>query len=405
MPSFAKNWCFTLQVKRREAARIMSEPQKKPLTFKKSAKVAYYIYSLEVASTGQHHLQGTICFATRKRIKAVKEAIGGKPHCEVCKDLQASIDYCRKPETHIEGPWTEGEEPKGQGARTDIAVLYRFIKEGRSLKRIVDENPAYARMEKHAKFMKSLVGEDVSQARERKKFKVIILYGSTETGKTFAAHHTIPEGRDVYSVEIAENPAYRTWFDNYDGQQVIIIDEVEPGQMHAKWFKRVCQSYKLQVQVKGSTVWAQWDTVIITSNYSPKEWFAFPQTPGGDALREAIKRRITEIWHFTGPRRYQKVDWDETPLEAVEHTIPYQAEYDPSHRHQDPNADLLADMPDDFLLAVPTPSPIPVIADTPVIADAPVIADTPPLAGYIPDSDPIPDQPYVNDSEEEFLTK
>lgn len=32
-------------------------------------------------------------------------------HIEICRDVEASIKYCSKEDTRIDGPWTHGESP------------------------------------------------------------------------------------------------------------------------------------------------------------------------------------------------------------------------------------------------------------------------------------------------------
>lgn len=90
--------------------------------------VDYIIFGKEIGTSGTPHLQGTVCFQSRKRLAQVKETIG-KAHCTVTRYLTQSIEYCKK-----DGDYTElGTVPltgqKGE-KRSDIEEFKRSVKEG-----------------------------------------------------------------------------------------------------------------------------------------------------------------------------------------------------------------------------------------------------------------------------------
>lgn len=53
-------------------------------------------YGREIASTGTKHLQGVIVLNIPQRLSHLKSSFGISPHWEVCKNLNASINYCKK---------------------------------------------------------------------------------------------------------------------------------------------------------------------------------------------------------------------------------------------------------------------------------------------------------------------
>jgi len=75
------------------------------------------IVSLEKGKNGQEHFQCTVRCKSRKRRSAVRKWLlthyddlefPEKDYCEPCRKMWASIQYCKKEETHIAGPWTWG---------------------------------------------------------------------------------------------------------------------------------------------------------------------------------------------------------------------------------------------------------------------------------------------------------
>ena len=128
----ARNWCFTLQINEwtnwsDQAAAIEAHPS-----------VRGWIYQLEEAETGQLHLQGYVEFTDALRFNTVR-AIAPSAHWETRKGTREQcIDYCRKTETRIDGPWFSDEqflEATGQGKRSDLDRAVALLGETKSLKR------------------------------------------------------------------------------------------------------------------------------------------------------------------------------------------------------------------------------------------------------------------------------
>lgn len=112
----AKHWCFTLNNPTPADIDRLSLP---------IVGVEYLIFGKEVGASGTPHLQGTVCFQSRKRLQQVI-AIIGQAHCTVTRYLSQSIDYCKK-----DGDFTEnGQPPAGKGERSDLEEFKASVKEG-----------------------------------------------------------------------------------------------------------------------------------------------------------------------------------------------------------------------------------------------------------------------------------
>lgn len=123
----AKHWCFTLNnYTPADLDRLSTLPQ----------DATYLIYGKEIGEQGTPHLQGQVCFRSRKRLNQVIGIIG-QAHLSVTKYLLESIEYCKK-----EGDFNEyGEIPKTQGGRTDLEDFKASVKEGVTcLKTLRDEH-------------------------------------------------------------------------------------------------------------------------------------------------------------------------------------------------------------------------------------------------------------------------
>ena len=100
----ARHWCITIK-------------KKKGITWKakEDERVRYVIWQLEEGKGGYLHYQVYIEFNSPQRLEAVKKYINrSDAHCEKRKGpREKARNYCRKEESHVEGPWEIGKWIKG----------------------------------------------------------------------------------------------------------------------------------------------------------------------------------------------------------------------------------------------------------------------------------------------------
>lgn len=118
----AKYWCFTLNNYTPADVDRLSTP---------IPGIEYLIFGKEVGASGTPHLQGTVCFQSRKRLPQVIASLG-QCHCTVTRSLSQSIEYCKK-----EGDWTSwGTMPtqrprqEGGGRRNDLEEFKESVRSG-----------------------------------------------------------------------------------------------------------------------------------------------------------------------------------------------------------------------------------------------------------------------------------
>ncbi len=64
------------------------------------------------------------------------------------------------------------------------------------------------------------------------------------------------------------------WFDGYDGQDILLLDDFAADQVPFQDLLRWCDIYRITLQVKGAIAHAAWRYVIITSNFTPEACFS-----------------------------------------------------------------------------------------------------------------------------------
>lgn len=132
--STARHVCFTY-----------NNPTHSPTDFQallqSSERVRYAIFQLEEGENGTPHYQGYVEYKSPQRFSFFHNNFA-RCHCEKRQGTRTQArDYCRKADTHKEGPWEAGDwNAGGAGARSDLSGLANLCKTG-SLKRVAEEHP------------------------------------------------------------------------------------------------------------------------------------------------------------------------------------------------------------------------------------------------------------------------
>lgn len=129
--------------------------------------------------------------------------------------------------------------------------------------------------------------EKLKQVRYKPKsiVKVVKWYwGEAGSGKTRAAYEEA--GIDCYMV-----PTRGGWFDNYQGQKHVVIDEYDASRFSLSEILRLMDRYPEQVPVKGGFVHFEATNLWITSHFEPAVYFPADRVP-------EVLRRISEVKEF-----------------------------------------------------------------------------------------------------------
>nr|WAE42748.1 MAG: replication associated protein [Cressdnaviricota sp.] len=305
----ARNFCFTRmltqdEINRLDPAILCLDPFKEWHT---DPRVEYLVYQMEKSpSTGKLHMQGFIHVNKKTSFHWIINNLGNNCHVEAAHDIQGSIAYCQKAETREQGPWHFGVEPKGQGQRTDLDSIYQALKEGKHVSTLMEKDPHVARFEKHIKFMQFCIGESHSD-RQAHGVQVWVLWGDAGSGKTgYAINHMCANG-DYFKLDCTGVKGGNLWFDGYEGQKTLILDDFDNGVCSISFLKTLLDKYKMRIPIKTSHSWAQWDRVIMTANDHPADWW----NNQSETNIAALKRRINHILYFDKFRFVTQL-WDRT---------------------------------------------------------------------------------------------
>lgn len=262
----------------------------------------YLCYQQEKTEEGKTHWQGYVMLpGYGQRLLAVKKLLGPGIHVE--PKMQGTTkhqlrEYTRKRESAVPDTWEEygnfdEKGAHGSNPESDYAMAIGMIMAGAKMSVVAEKYPKTV-AKNHAGF-KSLQFQAMLGGRPDDCEKLVkVFWGETRTGKTFAAKKYVDE-HHPNSTYWLKSQKHNLWFDGYERDSCIVIDDFE-GQMSIDNFLHLTDRYagRHTWQIKGGHTRLYHNTVIITSNSHPDQWFR-DEHPN---KRAAARSRITTIERF-----------------------------------------------------------------------------------------------------------
>lgn len=197
----AKNWCFTINNYTQADLDRLSTP---------IDGVLYLVYGKEVGAQGTPHLQGTVCFRSRKRMCMVQDVIG-QAHFTTTRYLHQSIAYCKKDGDFIElGDVTLVQEQKSkeQGKRNDIEDFKNAVKEGVTDMATLREDHSEV-CARHPRFVEDYIRDN------KEKFTVDLHPLRRWQGELYDKLKLPPDKRKIFFVVDRVGNQGKSWFSRY----------------------------------------------------------------------------------------------------------------------------------------------------------------------------------------------
>lgn len=259
--------------------------------------------------TNNPHYQGYIELSERKRFSQLVPMFPRGTHLEGAKGTKyENYIYCTKEATFVEGsrrqkgafdkPRSVLREEKGNA----VVTFMQDITSGTTNRELMERAPLL-----YMRYLKNIaqIRMDAVDTRRTRPIGVVLLTGTTGTGKSWAAaqyaewHH---EGKSYRLTPYDRNKP--VWFDGYDGASLLIIEDFDGG-MPFRRLLTILDHYHSNLEVKGAHAAPNWTEVIITSNTTPPEWYN-ETTLNIDPLVRRIGLTVTME---PGDRASEKWDW------------------------------------------------------------------------------------------------
>lgn len=245
----------------------------------------YICYGNEVCpSTGRPHLQGYIFFENAKELPSVAKALGCSVFC-MYGSIHQNDEYCDKQKRG--GLIEFGNKPKDeQGKRSDLEAIMGDILANRLTESEVAMKYPVAWLQYGNRFNRLLQLTITSRNYE---CKVTWCWGPSGTGKS---RYAFDRGYD----EVKFTGSF--WLLNIEGvcpEDVIFEDLVPGGDLPFSEWLKVTDRYSVMLNIKNGMVKCRFRNIIVTSNYSPEQYFEFVP----EQSKAACLRRITEVMSFS----------------------------------------------------------------------------------------------------------
>jgi len=219
----------------------------------------YLIFGRETGENGTPHFQG-YCELDKKMAFGALKKLLPTAHIEHRKGTasQAS-EYCKK-----DGDFVERGTISNPGKRTDLQAFVEEAKAGRMSKRDLIENHTGIAA-KYPRFAE-LVQDTYHPPQPMEVLDFHWFHGATGTGKSKTA-------RELYPGAYIKNT--NKWWDMYDGQDAVIIEEWSPENERflAHHLKQWCDHYPFNAEIKGANKFIRPKTIIVTSNWTLSQCF------------------------------------------------------------------------------------------------------------------------------------
>lgn len=244
----------------------------------------YHVIGFEKGEEkGTPHLQGFIMFKHQRTFGAVCKMLKGA-HVEAARGAPwQAADYCKKDGEF----WEQGDPPvskkqQGEAEKARWKEIIKMSQEGQ-FDQLEEKHPGVY-------FNKIKLIEHHRQRHQRapeplEKPCGEWIWGPSGVGKTTKAR----EG--VSSLYLK---SCNKWWDGYDGQEVVVMDDVDPNHSclghHIKLWS---DKWPFPAEVKGSSLTIRPKRFVITSQYSPEQVFQDQET------LDAVRRRF-DVTHMMG---------------------------------------------------------------------------------------------------------
>lgn len=261
-----RNWQFTWHNYTDEDIEYLDNLETKYLQYEKK-------YDLK---TGTPYLQGMLCWINAKSLSKTTKLLKNH-HCKVVNSIQH-----KKYNEEDDDVYEKGKLPNNQGKRSDLDEIGKMIKDKKTMSEIAEKYPSQV-MRYHNGIEK--VRNYILSTDRTTKPDVFWYWGNKGSGKTHAAKKI---SNNYY---IKKN---NKWWNNYNFEDVIIIDDFEPCSYNYRELLLLLDENKYDGETKGGYVSINSGTIVITCEEPPYNFWE------GNKLWQVL-RRINEVICFNKP--------------------------------------------------------------------------------------------------------
>lgn len=257
----------------------------------------------EIGDNGNHHSHLILEAKNQTRFSAIKK-LYPSIHVELTRGTREQvIAYLNKTGKHEEKAHTTVVpmmnhgiiEANQQGKRKDLEVIQELLEAGLSPEEIMRQNLSYRKFSKMIK--EHYYQMQVANAPLVKNITVYWHLGGSGTGKSYMQVR-LKEEFGIENVYVLSD--YGTGgLDNYTGESILFMDEFK-GDIDYQTFLKLLDVYPNQVHARYNNVYALWDTVHISSIFTPYQIYKIlvaPDKQKYDPITQLNRRIHYIVYH------------------------------------------------------------------------------------------------------------
>lgn len=249
--------------------------------------VKFMTGQLERGKEGTNHWQFVMHFSSPRAFTAIRKQFP-LCHLEIARVITRAVNYCRKTDSRVEGPWTFGDQPLGGSGSAQTEnwdEWYELAKQGR-----ISEIPPQIQIKYFANLDKircrNIIKVDQPNVRG------VWICGLPGVGKSHWVRKVLAD--DSYYPKPANK-----WWDGYTGQDYVVLEDLDhdTAKFMPHHLKIWADKWSFVAEAKGTAAFPCNRWFVATSNYTMQELFGNLDS----ALQNALYRRF---------HRYTMVDRD-----------------------------------------------------------------------------------------------
>lgn len=243
--------------------------------------IIYHVFQVEKCpETGRLHVH--LYFITKNpvRFSTVRDWFIGAAVFQRKGTHQQCKAYCVKDLTRVLGPWTDGEEPAGRGARTDLEACRLAVKEGKGARHCIELGVGYQAVKYTETILKYL------EAPRDWLPEVYWFHGTTGDGKTYTALQEALAKVDGDRSKVWMSGKTLKWWQGYDAHPVVIIDDFRKDFCTFHELLRITDRYEYVIENKGGSRQMLARYIYITCPWHPSVLYENQS----DSVKQLLRR-------------------------------------------------------------------------------------------------------------------
>lgn len=288
-----KNFCYTFFPKDNIPSQEMGEKHLKRMIKKFDPK--FIVFQFErCPTTNKLHMQG---FWQPKKFMSVmiaRKLLKAHINYQWAENDAKAAFYCTRKKNDKSSIIMEFEpfefgtfEPKEQGKRSDMLLMYDDIKANMPIAQLLDKYPSNF-LRYHSGIKDAYAALVPNKPRKNEMPENLVFFGNAGTGKSYFGRRAA--GKDFYLWNMDDN-----WQDGYQGQGTILIEDFDDTAIARLKLLTMLDRYSNTFNRRYlGTINNTAHKIVITSNFDPQTWYG---KRGGRCIMRRFKPE--NITHLT----------------------------------------------------------------------------------------------------------